>query len=82
MVALWAGGHLLLSVLVVWAFAAANYALAETLAYGLIAFQPIMAISIYGETRNAWERRTDTANISIPSLAVIVATWLVWQIVH
>ena len=82
MVSLWALGHFLLSASVVWAFSAGNFSLAETLAYGLIASQPLMAISIYGETRNAWDRRPDNANIAIPSLLVIAATWLVWQAVH
>lgn len=80
--ALWAAGHALLSFGVVWAFAADKSNLSELLTYYLIAWQPLMAISIYGETRNAYTGQRDNSNIAIPSLAVIAATWLAWQITH
>lgn len=79
---LWVAGHVALSGPAVWAFATDNAPLAEILTYYLIAWQPLMAISLYAETRNVWSGRTDNANVALPSLAVIFGMWLVWQVTH
>ena len=80
--ALWAGVHVTLSALTVWAYAAKEAHTAEILTYFLIAVPPLMAISLYGELRNAKVGSADNANVAWPSLGVIAGLWLMWQVVH
>ena len=80
--ALWAGVHVTLSALTVWAYAAKASHTAEILTYFLIAWPLLMAISLYGELRNAKLGTTDNANVAWPSLGVIAGLWMVWQMTH